>query len=132
MPGPLRGKDSLLYFLDDQSVLPLLKDFAEKNGLWLRRADIIFDLYAYDSKIAVIEKNKLENELFELLRDTFLEPVDPVLLKDTPELADITFKYRYLVFGKGADIPEDVKHFFTTVEMLSENALNNKLNFPLP
>lgn len=53
------GKDSLLYFVTDKSAIEILKAYTEQNNLWLREADDIVDLYACDSRLAVVEKSFL-------------------------------------------------------------------------
>lgn len=124
MKGKL-GKDSLLHFVIDKSVIQILKSYTDQNSLWLREADDIVDLYACDSRMAVVEKSLLDEDLYSCLRNTYVQKLDEDVLEEFPELRDIKFDNTYIVFGEGDDIPDDMKQFFVEVGKLTPETFLN-------
>lgn len=47
------------------------------------------------------------------------------VLQEFPELRDIKFEDKYIVFGDGNDIPDDMKQFFIEVGKLTPEVLLN-------
>jgi hypothetical protein len=120
-------KNSLLYFVKDISVIPILKTCAENNNLWLLEAEDVVDLYACDSKLVVVEKSLLDEDLYGSLRSTFIEKLSEQFYEEFPEVRDLPFDYVFVVFGDGPDIPEDMKQFFNEVDQLDEATLQKYL-----
>jgi hypothetical protein len=120
--------NNIVYLVDTAETIPVIHQFADLSGYEVYAASELLDLYASYSKIAVVEKELLEQWFIDDLVDvygSYNSRYEEVL----PGISNLKFDATIIVVGDCDSIPYEARRFFTYVPTLTVECLQNLIPY---
>lgn len=120
---------SLVYFINEDSLAEsVCRNLAAALSYIPEQVGDSVDIMASGETAALFHRECLDSELYDFLRQVYLTPVPTEIREIDPDFDwDAPFDKKYIVFGEGPEIPDDMKSFFIDVGRLNFNTLLNLL-----